>query len=135
MTTKPTLALIAVKAGSLQSSLLALMTTMPQVNAVIVAEKARLAQRMIAEHRPDMVLLDMDLPGNGAQATVGRIKANWPQTRCIILADDVRQQQEAQAAGADVSLIKGFSPARLIEAVEELLSQGNTDHFVNLEAK
>ncbi len=36
--TKPTLALIAIEAGSLQSSLLALMTTMPQVNAVMVAE-------------------------------------------------------------------------------------------------
>ena len=123
MTTRPTLALIATKAGSLQSSLLALMTTIPQVNAVIVAEEVSLAQRMIAEHRPAIVLLDMNLLGDGAQTILGQIKTRWPLIRCIVLADDVRQQQEAKAADAEIVLIKGFPPTKLIAAIEELLSQ------------
>ena len=39
----------------------------------------------------------------------------------ISLADDVPQQQESQAAGADVALVKGFAPEQLIAAVERLL--------------
>ena len=123
MTTKPTLALIVAQAGSLQSSLLALMTTMPQVNAVILAEKARLALRMIDEHRPALVLVDMGLLGDDARTVLKQIKTGWPLTRCIVLADDVRQQQDAQAVGTDVVLIKGFPAAKFIAAIEGLLLQ------------
>jgi DNA-binding NarL/FixJ family response regulator len=119
--TKPTLALIATRPGSLQSGLVALMTTMPQVNAVIVAEEAVSALRMIAEHLPTLVLLEMALPGEETRTVLKQIKATWPLVRCIVLADDVRQQQEAKAAGADGVLLKGFSAAKLIATVEELL--------------
>jgi DNA-binding NarL/FixJ family response regulator len=120
---KPTLALIATRPGPLQNGLVALMTTMPQVNAVIVAEEAVSALRMIAEHLPTLVLLEMALPGEETRTVLKQIKAAWPLTRCIVLANDVRQQQEAKAAGADVVLLKGFSAAKLIATVEELLSQ------------
>ena len=120
--TKPTLALIATRPGPLQNGLVALMTTMPQVNAVIVAEEAASALRMIADHLPTLVLLEMALPGEGTATLLKQIKATWPLTRCIVLANDVRQQQEAEAAGADVVLLKGFPAARLIAAIERLLS-------------
>ena len=120
--TKPTLALIATRPGPLQNGLVALMTTMPQVNAVIVAEEAASALRMIADHLPTLVLLEMALPGEGTGTLLKQIKATWPLTRCIVLANDVPQQQEAEAAGADVVLLKGFPAARLIAAIERLLS-------------
>jgi len=120
---KPTLALIATRPGSLQSGLVALMTTMPQVNAVIVAEEAVSALRMVAEHLPTLVLLEMALPGEETRTVLKQIKVTWPLIRCIVLADDVRQQQEAKTAGADVVLLKGFAAAKLIATVEELLSQ------------
>ena len=127
MTPKPTLALIAAQAGSLQSSLLALMTTMPQIKAVILAEETPQVLRMIAEHRPALVVLDMGLLRGDAQTILEQIKTEWPLTRCVVLADDVQQQQKAQAAGADAVLIKGFLPAKLITTIEELLSEGKTD--------
>ena len=120
--TKPTLALIATRPGPLQNGLVALMTTMPQVNAVIVAEEAASALRMIADHLPSLVLLEMALPGEGTGTVLKQIKATWPLTRCIVLANDVRQQQEAEAAGADIVLLKGFPAAKLIAAIERLLS-------------
>ena len=123
MTTKPMLALIVTGPGSLQNGLVALITTMPQIHAVLVAEEATVALRMIANHRPALVLLDMILPRNGAGTVLKEIKTRWPSTRCIALADDVQQQQEAEAAGADVVLIKGYPAARLIAAIEGLLSQ------------
>ena len=121
--TKPALALIVTGPGSLQKGLVAMLTTMPQIQAVLVAEEASAALRMIADHRPALVLLDMMLAGNEAGAVLKEIKARWPWTHCIILADGVRQQQEAEAAGADAVLIKGFLAAKLVATVEDLLSQ------------
>ena len=76
---------------------------------------------MIDEHRPALVLVDMGLLGDDAQMILKQIKTGWPLTRCIVLADDVRQQQDAQVVGVDVVLIKGFLPTELIAAIEELL--------------
>jgi len=119
---KPMLALIVTGPDSLQNGLVALITTMPQIHAVLVAEEAAGALRVIADHRPALVLLDMILPKNGASTVLKEIKSKWPSTRCIALADDVHQQQEAEAAGADVVLIKGYPAAKLIAAIEGLLS-------------
>ena len=123
MTPSPTLALIAARPGDLQDGLVALMTTMPQVSAVLIAEDAPSVLRTMARHRPALVVLEMDLPAEEWLAPLQEIRTRWPLTRCIALADDVQGQQEAQSAGADVVLIVGFPAAKLIAAIEGLLSQ------------
>ena len=125
MTTK-SYALIVTGSGSLQSGLLALTTAIPRIEVVGEASNASVALGMIGEHRPDLVLLDTDLAGDEEWTVLKGIKAQWPQIRCIVLADDVRQQRQAEAFGADVVLLKGTRPAKLIAAIERLLSQGGT---------
>ena len=122
MTMRPTLALIATRPGPLLDSLVALMTTMDQVNAVLIAEDGASALRMMAQHRPALVVIETDLPTEEGHVPLQEIKTRWPQTRCIGLVEDIEQQQETKSAGADVVLIVGFPPARFIAAVEELLS-------------
>ncbi len=114
-------ALIVAGPGSLQNGLLALMTAMPQVEVVGEASSASAALEMVAEHHPDLVLLDGNLPGSEPWTLLQQIKDGCPVTRCIALAEDVAQQQEAEAAGADIALVKGFAPAQLIAAVDRHL--------------
>jgi DNA-binding NarL/FixJ family response regulator len=114
-------ALIVTAPGSLQNGLLALMTAIPQVEVVGEASSAPAALQMVAECSPDLVLLDGNLAGNEPWALLWQIKNERPATRCIALADDVPQQQEAEAAGADIALVKGFAPVQLIAALERLL--------------
>ena len=114
-------ALIVTGPGSLQNGLLALMTAMPQIEVVGEADDASSALEIVMEHRPHLVLLDMDLPGSEPWTLLRQIKNDWPATRCIALADDVQHQQESEAAGADVALVKGFAPAQLIATIERLL--------------
>jgi DNA-binding NarL/FixJ family response regulator len=123
MPMRPTLALIATRPGSLQDSLVALMTTMHQVNAVLIAEDGASALRTMAQHRPALVVLELDLPAEERHAVLNEIKTRWPLTRCIALAEDIEQRREAESAGADVVLIKGFPAAGFIAAIEELLSR------------
>jgi DNA-binding NarL/FixJ family response regulator len=114
-------ALIVTAPGSLQNGLLALMTAMPETEVVGEASSASAALEMVAERGPDLVLLDVDVADNEPWALLRQVKNDWPTTRCIVLANDVPQQQEAMAAGADIALVKGFAPAQLIAAVEKLL--------------
>jgi DNA-binding NarL/FixJ family response regulator len=119
---RPTLALVAIQPGSLQDSLVALMTTLQQVKTVLIAEDAASALRAMAGHRPALVVLETSLPAEDGQSALRQIKAAWPSTRCIALADDVYEQDEAEASGADVVLLKGYPAAELIAAVERLLA-------------
>ena len=125
---KPSLALIAIRPGTLQDSLVALMSTMPQVNAVLIAEDATSARRTMAHHRPALVVIEAGLPAPaGSEADrrppIKEILAECPWARCIVLADDVEQQRAAESAGADVALVVGFQAARFTAAVEEVLAQ------------
>jgi CheY-like chemotaxis protein len=119
---RPTLALIAIRPGSLQDSLVALMTTMPRVTSVLIAEDAASALSMIAQHRPALVVLEMNLGAEETHAVLKEIKSRWPLTDCIAVADSARQEQESESAGADAVLIKGFTAATFLVTVEGLLS-------------
>ena len=129
---KPALALIISEQGTLQYSLLALLTTIPQISAVLVAEDAPSGLRMLKDHRPRLVLLDMALAEDGAQTILKQIEAQWPGIRCIALTDGVQQKQAAETLAADVVLFKGFSAAKLISVTEELLSQPDSDEPTGL---
>jgi DNA-binding NarL/FixJ family response regulator len=118
----PTLALIAVRPGSLQDSLVALMTTMHQVNSVLIAEDAASAMRTAAQHRPTLVVLEMSLGVEETCTVLREVKSRWPTTGCLAVADGAQQKQQAESAGADVVLIKGFTAAKFTATIEPLLS-------------
>ena len=127
---KPALALIVASAGMLQNGLLALMTTIPQISAVLVAEDISSALRMIADHRPRLLILDMVLPEDGAQTILVEIKSQSLDIGSVALVDSVQQGQKAQLLGADGVLLKGFSAAQLISVTEEILGQQDRDEQI-----
>ena len=122
MSTQVTLALIVARPGPLRTSLQALMTTMPQIEILAETSNPSALLRMGAEIQPHIVLLDADLPQEQVCAALRQIKEEWSQTRSIVLVEDSKQQQVVQAAGADVALLKGYPAAKLVAAIEGLLS-------------
>jgi DNA-binding NarL/FixJ family response regulator len=119
-----TLALIVARPGPLRNSLQSLMTTMPQIEILAEATDPSALLRMGAKIQPDIVLLDADLPEEQVRAALRQIKEEWCHTRSIVLVEDSQQQQEIEAAGADVALVKGYPAAKLIGAIEGLLLSG-----------
>jgi DNA-binding NarL/FixJ family response regulator len=122
-----TLALIVAQPGPLRDSLQALMTTIPQIEILAETTDPSVLLRMGAEIQPDVVLMDADLPGEQVWSALREIKDKWSQTRTIVLVEGSQQQQEAQAAGADIALIKGYPAASLITAIGELLSTARSE--------
>jgi DNA-binding NarL/FixJ family response regulator len=77
------------------------------------------ALRRLAAVRPDVVVLDLQLPGVGGVQATGRIVADAPQTRVLVLSASGEHADvlEAVKAGATGYLVKSASREELIDAV------------------
>jgi DNA-binding NarL/FixJ family response regulator len=113
-------ALIIAGPGPLRDGLRALVGTMPQVEAVSVASNVQGFANIDLQTQPNLVLLDVSA-APGVWLTIRRIKARWPGSRIIVLANTVEQQGEAVAAGADAVLLEGLPAARIIAVIVKLL--------------
>lgn len=109
--------LIADDSARAREGLCALLTTWHAVEVVGEAANGQEAFDLIAERRPDIVLMDLQMPVmDGLQAT-RLIKDNWPEVIVIVLTMHATQQTAARAAGADDFVIKGSAPQRLLSAL------------------
>ena len=118
---KPTILILAMP-GDLQTSLQMLLSLLSDV-AVLVTEAGYSALQAIEGYSPALVIFDFALNGGDPQMIVDMIKVRWPTIPCLVLVNDAQQRQKAQDTGADLVLVKGYPAAKLLAAVENLLSQ------------
>lgn len=79
------------------------------------------ALRQVELLKPDIVLMDLDMPVmNGMEAT-RRIKSTYPAVRVIILSihDDTNVRQQAVAAGARAFIVKS-DVEKMFAAVQDI---------------
>lgn len=76
------------------------------------------ALQLAKTHLPDILLLDINLPGGGLE-TIGLVREASPATRVIMLTASDREEHVTAAleAGAVGYVLKGSSAAELIRAV------------------
>jgi RNA polymerase sigma factor (sigma-70 family) len=93
-----------------------------QVEVVGEADDVQPAIDLIASVRPDVVLLDVHLPGGGGQAVVEAIKAVHPSVRFLALsASDAPEDVIAVIrAGARGYVTKTISTAELADAIRRV---------------
>ena len=118
MPKKPMLTLVISIPGDFQNGLLALMTTIHHLSAVLVAEDHKSALRMVESHQPALIILDTE--ALQVREVILEIKTQWPQIFLIVLAEDIPQQKEAEESGADSVLVKGFPAQKLVKVIENL---------------
>jgi RNA polymerase sigma factor (sigma-70 family) len=90
-----------------------------QVEVVGEAEDVQPAIKLIAELKPDVVLLDVHLPGGGGQAVIESVKSSNPEVKFLALsASDAPEDVIAVIrAGARGYVTKTISTAELADAV------------------
>ena len=93
-----------------------------QVDVVGEADDVQPAIDLISELLPDVVLLDVHLPGGGGQAVVQAVKASHPEVRFLALsASDAPEDVIAVIrAGARGYVTKTISTAELADAVRRI---------------
>jgi DNA-binding NarL/FixJ family response regulator len=97
-----------------------------QVDMVVIAEAAngREAVEMFRRHKPDVTLMDLNMPiMNGRDATT-EIKRIAPTARVLVLTTYSGDMQAARAlrAGADGYLLKGTLRKELVGAIRDIHS-------------
>jgi two-component system response regulator NreC len=111
--------LIADDHGVLRAGLRALLKAEPDLVVVGEAADGQQALQAAAELRPDVVLLDLSMPGlNGIDVT-RQLKVDMPDMRVLILTvhEDGGLLQEAIRVGASGYIIKRAVESELINAI------------------
>ena len=102
-----------------RSELRSLLELTGSVMVVGEAADGQEAVRLAAELNPDVILMDLEMPGvNGFEAT-RQIKSQFPALRVVILSVHARlkEQEAARIAGADEFIVKGADYKALINAI------------------
>jgi two-component system response regulator NreC len=115
-----------------RSGLRLLLEAEDDIEVVGEAGDSREAVFEVREHKPDVVLTDVVMPGqSGIEATPSIIKES-PETKVLVLSmqDDPNYVREAFAAGASGYVLKEAADSELVAAVREVASGGS---YVNPE--
>jgi DNA-binding NarL/FixJ family response regulator len=88
---------------------------------------AELAEKEIPLHPPDIVIMDINLPGMNGIECMNRIKEKCSDTQFMMFTiyEDDEKVFEALKAGAHGYLLKKTSKEKLLEALEELHNGGS----------
>jgi DNA-binding NarL/FixJ family response regulator len=114
---RPVKVLVADDRRATRQGLRALLSLLPEVEIIAEAVDGRQSLDFVAECSPDVVLMDLQMPGmDGVEAT-RRIKEQWPAVRVIALTIHPQYRAQALAAGADVFLLKESDPQALVSAI------------------
>jgi two-component system response regulator NreC len=77
------------------------------------------AERRVAAHRPDVLVLDLNMPGGSSIPAIARIRQATPTTQVVMLTmqNDPELAREALQAGASGYVLKEAARGELIQAI------------------
>lgn len=105
---------------ALRIGLAAMLASNNQMCVVAEACDNTSALAACATHQPDVVLMDLRIPGGGGVAATIAIRQRWAGTKVLIITtfDADEEIHRAIQAGASGYLLKGLSSTELINAIE-----------------
>ena len=102
----------------------------PMFNVVAEGGDGNIAEAIVRQYKPDVVLMDINMPDtNGVEATA-HLVANYPDTKVIILSihDDEGYVTHALKTGARGYLLKEMDANSLIDAIKVVSEGGSYLH-------
>ncbi len=100
----------------------AFLESQPDIAVVAEAESGDAAVQMAAEYAPDVVLMDLLMPGMDGITATQQVKQASPRSQVIVLTSYHQDEHifPAIRAGALSYLLKDTSPEELVEAVRKV---------------
>jgi DNA-binding response OmpR family regulator len=97
---------------------------------VYIARNGDAALKLVEEHRPDLVLLDVMMPVKSGFEVCQRMRerADWRDIKIIMLTAKGRdvEMSKGLSIGADLYITKPFSTQELVAKINGLLGVGTT---------
>jgi YesN/AraC family two-component response regulator len=100
-----------------RKALSAFISTKDWWKVISEASNGEEALEKIEGNPPNLVLIDVQMPGIDGLQVTQTIKNRWPQIKVVVLTIYADYELQAQQAGADAFLIKGCSMEEMISTV------------------
>jgi DNA-binding NarL/FixJ family response regulator len=99
----------------------------PDLKLVAEAEDGIQAVALARTHRPDVVLLDIYMPGRSGLEALEEIRAEVPNVKAILLSQKGESEfvQSAVSLRVEGYLLKTMQPGELASAIRAVMSGGN----------
>lgn len=96
----------------------------PHIEVIAELESGEQANQQSRELNPDVIIMDLSMPGMGGLEAIRRIKARSPEIRVLVFTmhDNVSFVEHAMEAGASGYITKNNAPNVLIQAVHQIAS-------------
>jgi CheY-like chemotaxis protein len=93
---------------------------------VVEAASADEALASLAERRPDLLLLDVRMPGRDGWSVLEQVRTEQGDLPVVIFTADIRARSDAPKDGRDTGhiLLKPFGPDDLLAAVSGAIGDG-----------
>jgi two-component system response regulator DesR len=101
----------------------------PGINVVGEATEADELLAQVGAARPDIVLLDWELPGLPRNDALSALRARCPHLKVIALSGRPEARRAALEAGADAFVSKGDPPEQLLAAVNDCCHRQHNNEF------
>ena len=110
-----------------RSGLRVLLDSEPSIDVVAEAGDVRTAIEAVEHHRPDVLILDLHMPGEPSLPAIPRLRERCPDTRVVVLTAqrDPSFAGEALRLGAAGYVPKEAADSQLLEAIG-VAAQGGT---------
>ncbi len=112
---------------TLRRGLAVLLDDAPDMSCCSVCADAEEALQRLPADAPDIVLMDIRLPGMNGIDCVARLVDLLPATRILMLTayEDSEEIFQSLAAGAHGYLVKSTAPEQLLDAIREVAAGGS----------
>ena len=130
MTAKKTRVLVVDDHAVVRSGIRSLLQAEADFDVVGEASNARDAIFEARALKPDVILLDVVMPGESGIEVLPRLKKEAPEAKVLVLSmqDDPRYVREAFAQGANGYVLKEAADAEVVGAVREIAAGGEYVH-------
>ncbi len=109
-------------------SLRALLATCPEIVEIQEAKNGLEALQRMDECSPDVVFMDVRMPGLDGINAIQLIKRHAPLVKVVALSMYNDCAHDALTAGADTFVSKGEPPDKLLEAMAQLVAESPKDN-------
>jgi two-component system response regulator NreC len=113
-----------------RSGLRRILETEPDIEVVAEAGDARFAVFETRAHQPDVILMDVVMPGKSGIEATPEVLKDCPTAKVLILSmqDDPRYVHEAFASGASGYVLKEAADVEIVNAVRQVAAGDNYVH-------
>jgi DNA-binding NarL/FixJ family response regulator len=123
---KPVSVILADDHTLVRAGIRALLEKLPEVKVLGEASNGREALELVKTHKPDVVLMDITMPGLNGLEAAARMAKEFPDVRVIILSMHNNEEYywRALKAGAAGYLLKKAATAELAVALQQVIHGG-----------